>query len=114
VEGDNLSHIEGYLARSVAAFDAAAQDENFKRALFDISAILEAVEVARSIGVAMVGFIGKTGGKVAGAVDLCLHAPSDWTPLIQQIHIVAAHIICGLVEDAMFPEAAANYHGVRE
>jgi len=31
------------------------------------------------------------------------HAPSDSTPLIQQIHIMAGHIICGLVEEDLFP-----------
>ena len=30
-------------------------------------------------------------------------APSDSTPLIQQIHITADHIICGLVENRLFP-----------
>ena len=30
--------------------------------------------------------------------DLYLAAPSDQTPQIQQIHVVAAHAICGLVE----------------
>jgi D-sedoheptulose 7-phosphate isomerase len=35
--------------------------------------------------------------------DFCLHAPSASTPLIQQIHITAGHIICGLVEERLFP-----------
>ena len=30
--------------------------------------------------------------------DHVLRAPSAWTPIIQQIHITAAHIICALVE----------------
>jgi D-sedoheptulose 7-phosphate isomerase len=34
--------------------------------------------------------------------DHCLAAPSAETPLIQQIHIVAAHAICGLVERNLF------------
>jgi D-sedoheptulose 7-phosphate isomerase len=34
--------------------------------------------------------------------DHCLAAPSAETPLIQQIHIVAAHAICGLVEANLF------------
>jgi len=38
--------------------------------------------------------------------DHCLAAPSAETPLIQQIHIVAAHAICGLVERGLFPDAA--------
>jgi D-sedoheptulose 7-phosphate isomerase len=29
----------------------------------------------------------------------------DSTPLIQQIHITAAHIICGLIEERLFPRA---------
>jgi D-sedoheptulose 7-phosphate isomerase len=40
--------------------------------------------------------------------DLCLHAPSDSTPLVQQIHITAGHVICGLVEERLFPRAAAS------
>ena len=32
--------------------------------------------------------------------DLCVIAPSEETPIIQQIHIMAGHIICGLVERA--------------
>ena len=38
--------------------------------------------------------------------DVCLHAPSDATPLIQQVHITAAHIVCGLVEQNLFPRNA--------
>jgi D-sedoheptulose 7-phosphate isomerase len=34
--------------------------------------------------------------------DLVLAAPSDDTPMIQQIHIVAAHAICELVERDLF------------
>ena len=34
--------------------------------------------------------------------DHCLAAPSSETPQIQQIHIVAAHAICGLVERNLF------------
>jgi D-sedoheptulose 7-phosphate isomerase len=30
---------------------------------------------------------------------------SDSTPLIQQIRITAGHIICGLIEERLFPRA---------
>jgi D-sedoheptulose 7-phosphate isomerase len=39
--------------------------------------------------------------------DLVLKAPSTWTPIIQQVHITAAHIYCALIERAMFPSASA-------
>lgn len=70
--------------------------------------ILKAVEAAREIGLVTVGLTGRSGGKLASACDVCLHVPSDSTPLIQQAHIVAAHLICGLVENAMFADGAAT------
>jgi len=65
--------------------------------------ILKAIGAAREKRVTVVGFTGRTGGEMAALCDLCLHAPSDSTPLIQQIHITAGHIICGLVEERLFP-----------
>jgi D-sedoheptulose 7-phosphate isomerase len=65
--------------------------------------ILKAIAAARERGLVAVGFTGKGGGMMRGACDLCLHAPSDATPLIQQVHIMAAHIVCGLVEARLFP-----------
>ena len=47
----------------------------------------------------------RTGGERAPLYDLCLRAPAEATQLIQQIHITAAHIICGLVEERLFPRA---------
>ena len=65
--------------------------------------ILLAIDAARRKQLAVVGFTGRTGGEMASRCDLCLHAPSDSTQLIQQIHITAGHIICGLVEERLFP-----------
>ena len=42
---------------------------------------------------------------MAARCDLCLYAPADTTPLIQQLHITAGHIICGLVEERLFPKS---------
>ena len=44
---------------------------------------------------------------MATQCDLCLRAPSDVTQLTQQIHITAGHIVCGLVEERLFPRAGA-------
>jgi D-sedoheptulose 7-phosphate isomerase len=66
--------------------------------------ILRAIDAARQKRLVAVGFTGRSGGEMASRCDLCLHAPSDSTPLIQQIHITAGHIICGLVEDRLFPQ----------
>src|SRR5947208_7029571 len=69
--------------------------------------ILRAIAAAREIGMIAVGFTGKSGGEMAALCDLCLHAPSASTPLIQQIHITAGHVVFGLVEERLFPRAGA-------
>jgi D-sedoheptulose 7-phosphate isomerase len=60
--------------------------------------VLKALDAARARGLVTVGFTGRNGGDMVARCDLVLHAPSERTPVIQQIHIVAAHIVCGLVE----------------
>jgi D-sedoheptulose 7-phosphate isomerase len=65
--------------------------------------ILRAIDAARDKRIFTVGFTGRTGGEMSSRCDICLHAPSDSTPLIQQIHITAGHVICGLVEERLFP-----------
>jgi D-sedoheptulose 7-phosphate isomerase len=69
--------------------------------------ILRAISAGREKSLAIVGFTGRTGGEMAARCDLCLLAPSESTQLIQQIHITAGHIICGLVDEWLFPRAPA-------
>jgi D-sedoheptulose 7-phosphate isomerase len=64
--------------------------------------ILAALKAARDIGVTTIGMTGNRDAAMTVLCDHCLAAPSPDTPLIQQIHIVAAHAICGLVEHDMF------------
>jgi D-sedoheptulose 7-phosphate isomerase len=40
--------------------------------------------------------------------DHVLRVPSNSTPQIQQVHIVAAHAICGLVEQQLFRDVTAK------
>ncbi len=69
--------------------------------------ILNAIAAARAGGLVVIGFTGTGGGDMAARCDLCLVAPSDSTPLIQQLHITLGHIVCGLVEERLFPRASA-------
>jgi len=70
--------------------------------------ILRAIAAARQKRLVVVGFTGRSGGTMAALCDLCLHVPSDATPIIQQIHITAAHIVCSIVEERLFGRAAAS------
>ena len=65
--------------------------------------VLRAYDAARQNGLVCLGFAGSHGKSMREACTLLLEAPSDKTAVIQQIHIVAAHIVCALVERAMFP-----------
>jgi D-sedoheptulose 7-phosphate isomerase len=64
--------------------------------------ILAALRTARELGISTVGFTGDADSPMVGLCDLSLRVPSRSTPLIQQIHITAAHAICGVVEQALF------------
>ena len=65
--------------------------------------VIAALQAACEAGLTTIGFTGTTAdGAMQSLCDHCLAAPTGETPLIQQIHIVAAHAICGLVERSLF------------
>jgi D-sedoheptulose 7-phosphate isomerase len=66
--------------------------------------VLKALEVAREIGVITVGLTGETGGEMREWCDYLINVPSSDTPRIQECHIMIGHIICELVEAAIFPK----------
>ena len=63
--------------------------------------ILAAVEEAKQMGLVMMALTGAGGGKLAVLCD-CLCVPSRETARIQECHIMLGHIVCGLVEKAIF------------
>jgi D-sedoheptulose 7-phosphate isomerase len=64
--------------------------------------VLAALRAAREIGLTTIGFTGSGGGDMPALCDFTIAAPSDDTALIQQIHLVAAHVLCLLVERDLF------------
>lgn len=64
--------------------------------------VVKAVEVARQRGMIVIGLTGGRGDEFAETCDLCLVVPSEDTPRIQEAHIFAGHMICQLVESAIF------------
>ena len=65
--------------------------------------IIEAFKEAQQQKLKTIGWTGITGGKMVDMCDITLRMPSKETPKIQEGHIAIGHIICGLVEAAMFP-----------
>jgi D-sedoheptulose 7-phosphate isomerase len=66
--------------------------------------VIQAVSVARQMGLRTVGFSGGNGSRLKAAVDHCICIPSNETPRIQECHILIGHIISELVERTIFHE----------
>jgi D-sedoheptulose 7-phosphate isomerase len=68
--------------------------------------ILAALRLARERGLITVGFTGLKGDALGALCDHLLVAPSDDTPVIQQIYLTVAHGICDEIEQTLMREAA--------
>ena len=60
--------------------------------------IIAAVRVAREKGACVIAFTGRTGSKLEDIADICFCAEAESTARSQEIHQLAYHIICDLVE----------------
>ncbi|MEJ2647776.1 MAG: SIS domain-containing protein [Sedimentisphaerales bacterium] len=60
--------------------------------------ILSAAMLAKEIGAAVIAFTGKSGTELERISDICLCAESQSTARSQEIHQLAYHIICDIVE----------------
>jgi D-sedoheptulose 7-phosphate isomerase len=66
--------------------------------------VLRAFGAAREKKLVSLGFTGARGGSMRSVCDLLLEVPSANTATIQQIHIIAGHIVSALVERTLFPK----------
>ena len=66
--------------------------------------LVEAIHAAKDHGLTTIGLLGKGGGKLQLLVDQPIVVPSEETPRIQETHITIGHVLCALVEEALFPE----------
>ena len=66
--------------------------------------VLRAVEAARALGIQTIGLAGRNGGRLATMVDLTLTVETESTQRIQETHITIGHILCELIEEALYPQ----------
>ena len=64
--------------------------------------VLRALDEAKLKGLVCIGMTGNRGGPMRNLCDYLLEVPSSDTPKIQEGHLVLGHILCGLVENALF------------
>jgi len=64
--------------------------------------VLRAVDAAHELGITTIALAGRDGGKLARAVDVALVVDARSTQRIQETHITIGHILCELIEDALY------------
>lgn len=60
--------------------------------------VVQAVELAKAMGVYCVGMTAAGGGKMAKLCDQCIAVPAKVTARAQEMHILIGHILCELVD----------------
>ena len=73
--------------------------------------IIKAMEQARAGGMKVIGMLGRDGGRCAPLCDLALVVESHDTQRIQETHNLIGHVLCELVESALFSEGALGKEG---
>ena len=66
--------------------------------------ILIALNEAKSQGLISIGMTGNQKGAFIDICDYPIEIPSNETPHIQEGHLIFGHIICGLIEQAIFKD----------
>lgn len=64
--------------------------------------VLRAFDEARARGMVCIGFTGNRGGPMQALCDHLIDVPAADTPRIQEAHLLLGHILCGLIERALF------------
>ncbi|MCK5288987.1 MAG: D-sedoheptulose 7-phosphate isomerase [Candidatus Omnitrophica bacterium] len=65
--------------------------------------VIKAIEKAKKLGAKTVGFLGMDGGLLKDIVDIPFIIEINDTPRVQEMHILAGHIICEIIENHFFP-----------
>ena len=63
-----------------------------------------AAEVAKALGITVIGMTGAKGGKLYKNSDICIRVPENETFKIQELHLPVYHYLCAAVEEHFFKE----------
>ena len=64
--------------------------------------VINAVILAKAMGVNVVGLTGASGGKLATLADVCVIVPKEETYMIQELHLPIYHCWCMMLEEYFF------------
>jgi D-sedoheptulose 7-phosphate isomerase len=63
--------------------------------------VIRAADAARSMGIHVIGLLGRDGGPLRALCDVAIVVPSRTTARIQEAHIFIGHTLCAMVESAL-------------
>lgn len=63
--------------------------------------LIRAAGAARQCGAAVVSLTGSRPNRLAEASDLAVRVPSQDTAIVQEIHLMVTHLVCGIVESEL-------------
>lgn len=69
--------------------------------------ITKALEAAAKLGIVTILLTGGDGGPALKLAEHAFVVPSKNTPRIQEVHIALGHVLCEMVDNKLFPGAAA-------
>ena len=64
--------------------------------------VIKAIEKAKEIGIKVIFITGKDNNKMSEISDITIHAQSNETNHIQEMHIAIGQLICGIIEEEFF------------
>ncbi len=103
--GNDLGY-EGVFSRSVEAFGKKGDIFIALTTSGNSPNLIEAMCVAKEMGLGTIAFLGKTGGKLKGMADLeWIIEGFRYSDRIQEAHMTAIHIIIEIVEKGLFYDA---------
>jgi len=103
----SISNDYGYeqvFARQIEAFGVTGDVALAISASGNSPNVIVGVERAKELGLVTFGLAGGSGGKLALLANVCITVPSKVTARVQECHLALEHILCELVEEALFGE----------
>ena len=64
--------------------------------------VVNAIKVARAVGLKTIALTGEDGGKVKALVDVCICTPASRVDKVQELHLPIYHYLCAALENEMF------------